>query len=336
MIKLKDIASKCHVSVGSVSKALNGGDDISPETVKRIKKTALEMGYIPNANARILKTNRSYDLGVLFVDKTFSGLKHEYFSSILNAFKKEAESRGYDITFITDQIMGEKKTYLDHVRFRRCDGVVIASVDFKSKEVQELLKSDIPVVTIDYLFDNRTSILSDNQQGTRKLVNYAYSLGHRKIAYIHGENNDVTQRRIVSYYSGLKDCGLKENKGYVKEGVFHSPDVSRILTNELLSLPNPPTCIIYPDDYSMLGGISEIEKEGKKVPDDISIIGYDGINLSRLMRPVFTTYVQDSEAIGKTSATELIDQIENPLTYANKILVVDGKIQLGATVKKID
>ena len=100
MVSMKDISAACGVSVATVSKALNDHHDIGEETKAHIKKVAREMGYHPNSLARALKTNKSYNLGVLFVDEAMSGLTHDYFSHVLDSFKRKAEERGYDITFI--------------------------------------------------------------------------------------------------------------------------------------------------------------------------------------------------------------------------------------------
>ena len=100
MVSMKDIAKKCGVSVATVSKALNDQQDISGETRERIRRVADEMGYLTNASARALKTKRTYNLGILFVDLQNSGLTHEYFAATLNSFRIEAERCGYDITFI--------------------------------------------------------------------------------------------------------------------------------------------------------------------------------------------------------------------------------------------
>ena len=105
MPSLKDLAKECGVSVATVSKALNDQPDIAPATRERIRAAARRMGYLPNAAARALKTNRTYNLGVLFVDEKQSGLTHEYFSAVLDSFKVEAEKRGYDITFINHNII---------------------------------------------------------------------------------------------------------------------------------------------------------------------------------------------------------------------------------------
>ena len=106
MPSLKDLAKECGVSVATVSKALNDQPDIAQATRERIHAAARRMGYLPNAAARALKTNRTYNLGVLFVDEKQSGLTHEYFSAVLDSFKVEAEKRGYDITFINHNVAG--------------------------------------------------------------------------------------------------------------------------------------------------------------------------------------------------------------------------------------
>lgn len=109
MVSMRDIAEKCSVSVATVSKALNNHSDISEETRKKIRQTASDMGYYPNSAARALKTNRSYNIGVLMNDRAHSGLTHEYFSAVLEGVKVESESRGYDITFINTH--NRKMTY---------------------------------------------------------------------------------------------------------------------------------------------------------------------------------------------------------------------------------
>jgi len=335
MIKLKDIAEKCGVSIASVSKALHGGSDINPKTAEEIRKVASEMGYVPNASARLLKTNRSYNIGVLFVDETSSGLEHEYFSTILNAIKEEAESLGYDITFISHRLRNSQLTFYEHAKYRNVDGVIIASVDFKDPEVVKLVESDIPTVTIDYEFNGRSSVVSDNIQGEKDIVDYLVKMGHKKIAFIKGDDTTVTKLRVSSFYKACAEHNIPVNEAFIKQGRYHMPKVSGSVTRELLALDEKPTVIIYPDDYSLLGGITEIEKNGLKVPDDISIVGYDGIKLSRLLRPIVTTFVQNSVEIGRQSARKLIEIIENPKTSLAERIVVKGSLQEGKTVKDI-
>ena len=335
MVTIKDISLRCGVSSATVSKALNGSKEISEETAEYIRKVAREMGYLPNATARALKTKRSNNLGVLFIDKTQSGLAHEYFSKILNSFKVEAERSGFDITFISCNLGQTRMTYLEHCRYRNCDGVVIASVDFHDPSVIELVQSDIPTVTIDHVFDNRTAIMSDNVSSVRELVQHVYEYGHRKIAFIHGEDTSVTQKRLASFFKTCEELGLDIPEEYIKPAIYHDPESSRIATKELLSLKERPTCILYPDDYSFLGGMSEIEKNGLQIPNDISVVGYDGINLAQVLRPRLTTWKQDAEAIGREAASQLIKSIEMPKTYIPQQITIPGQLLIGNSVKKL-
>ena len=336
MVKIKDIAERSGFSIASVSKALHGDSDLNPNTAEYIRNIAKEMGYIPNASARLLKTKRSYNLGVLFVDETSSGLEHEYFSSILNSIKNESEKNGYDITFISHHFGKDYLTFYEHAKYRNVDGVIIASVDFKDPEVVQLVESDIPIITIDYDFNDKSSVVSDNVQGERDIVDYLVKMGHKKIAFIKGDDTSVTQKRVASFYKACAEHNITISDEYVKQGRYHIPKVSGEATRELLALDEKPTIIIYPDDYSLLGGITEIEKHGLKVPDDISIVGYDGIKLSRLLRPIVTTYVQNSEEIGRRSVQKLIEIIENPKMSLAERIVVKGQLQEGQTVKNLN
>ena len=176
MVSLKTIAKQCGVSTATVSKALNDQKDISEETKIRVRETAEQLGYFPNAAARALKTNRSYNIGVLFEEEAGSGLTHEYFSGVLNGFKTQAEKMGYDITFINSCFEKRKMSYYEHCRYRNFQGIAIVCADFESPDVIELMNSDMPVVTIDYVHHNCSAVCSNNIQGMEELVKYIYSV----------------------------------------------------------------------------------------------------------------------------------------------------------------
>ena len=152
MITIRDISRKCGLSVSTVSKALNGYSDVSEKTRNLIIETARELGYIPNAHARALKTNRTYNIGILFVDDQNNGLTHQFFSHVLNGIKSEAENNGYNITFINRRWGAQTITLLQNCKFRRIEGVCIACVEPDDPEVQQLAASDVPVVSIDHIF----------------------------------------------------------------------------------------------------------------------------------------------------------------------------------------
>ena len=333
MVSMKDIARACGVSVATVSKALNGQPDIGEETRVRVSQMAQKMGYMTNSAARALKTNRTYHIGVLFVDERRSGLGHEYFATMLESFKVEAESHGYDITFINHNVGGKPTSYLQHCRYRGVDGVAIACVDFTDPRVRELAESDLPLVTVDHMFNNRLAVVSDNVQGVEALVRYAYEKGHRKIAFLHGEKTSVTQNRLVGFYRACEELGLVIPEEYVRESAFHNPDRCAQDTLDLMNLPERPTCILFPDDYSYVGGMNALRQMGIRVPEDVSVMGYDGIHLARVIG--LTTYWQDTREIGRIAADRLISLIEHPKTTLADRIMVSGRLLEGNTVKQL-
>lgn len=335
MVSMKEIARRCGVSVATVSKALNDYSDVGEETKRMVRQAAEEAGYYLNSSVRGLKTNRTYNLGVLFVDEARSGLTHDYFAAMLESFKVRAESRGYDITFTNCNVNSRKMSYYEHCRYRGVDGVVVACIDFYKAEVQELIHSDLPVVTIDHLFDNRTAILSDNVGGMEELVTYVCQMGHQRIAYIHGAESSVTRSRINSFFRTLARLEINIPDEYVREAGYRDTVSARAITKELLELPVPPTCILYSDDFAAIGGMNAIKDKNLNVPEDISIAGYDGIVVSQVLEPRLTTIQQNTAEIGKLAADHLISQIENPRTAAVEHVTVPGRLIRGESVKRI-
>lgn len=335
-VTIKDVARQCGMSISTVSKVFNGYPDISEETRRQVTKVARDMGYQPNALARALKTNRSYNLGVLFVDENVSGLTHPFFANMLNAFKAEAESKGYDITFINHNIGTTTMTYLEHCRYRNVDGVCLACVDFYSAEVAELVNSDIPSTTVDYVFNNRPCVLSDNSAGIRMLVDYAVSKGHRRIAYIHGQrNSSVTEKRITGFYRAMEAHGLSVPDGYVVEGRYDDVSTTRRLTRELIERADRPTCILLPDDASFFGAYEAARECRLRVPGDLSLAGYDGIRLTQSLHPRLTTVFQDSERMGREAALRLIDRVEHPNTAVSDPMMIPVTLIEGETMNTL-
>ena len=146
MVRLKDVAEACGVSVATVSRALNGLTNGNKERTAMICRTARDMGYYPNAAARTLKTSRSSNIGILYEDR----MNHEYFSSLIDDLRSEAERQGYDLTLIGRDCAGYTDSYYDHARRRNLDGVVVIQADFESVGVIRLASSDMPTVVIDH------------------------------------------------------------------------------------------------------------------------------------------------------------------------------------------
>ncbi len=335
MVSMKEIAEHCGVSVATVSKALGDRTDISAERKEQIRKAAREMGYLPNAAARSLKTHRSYNIGVLFVEEAHSGLTHDYYSFILESFKETVEEQGYDLTFINAHNKSDSAmSYIEHCRYRGFDGIFAACVNFYDPRVIELVQSEIPIVTVDHVFDNKTSVLSDNAGGMRELFKYVYSMGHRKIAYIHGHDSAVTSKRLTSFYMTAEELGLEIPDAYVKEAAYRDSNTTGVEMLELMRMPEDlrPTCVLCPDDYAAFGAVSAARNAGLSIPGDVSIAGYDGIVAASRFDPPLTTISQDTRSIGQKSGESLIRLIEAPKTTPAQQIVIEGSLVKGKTV----
>ncbi len=333
---MKDIALRCGVSMSTVSKALNGRVDVGAAKKEQILKVAKELGYTANSAARALKTNRTYSIGIVFTDLSNSGFMHEFFASTLNHFRMEAERRGYDITFISENMGPANTGYLQHALARGLDGVAIICADFFDPKIQELVRSNLPIISLDHAFNNRAAILSDNMRGLESLVRYVYGKGHRRIAYIHGNPTAVTENRLIGFYRACEALGLAIPNEYITECEYHEPVSCYKATKRLLALPERPTCILFSDDYSYIGGINAIYEAGLRVPEDISIVGYDGIHMAKMVSPKLTTWQQNTEELGRLAAERLIDTIEHPHTTPPKHIVVQGRLLEGETVRQLD
>ena len=322
-VTIKRLAQYCGLSVSTVSKALNGYSDISEETRQQVQAAADALGDHASAIARSLKTGRSYNLGVVYSDDTESGFTHSYFAPILQSFKQEAERRGYDITFIA----GTTMPFVEHCRFRGVDGICIVCTRFDDPEVARLIAGD-------FVFNGCSCIQSENRQGMELLMRHVLAAGHRRIAYVHGEEGTVTEQRIIAYRRAMAEAGLPIPAGYLQKSMYHNPVSAREATLALLSLEERPTCILMPDDYAALGGMDAIRGAGLSIPSDISIAGFDGVPLLQMCVPRLTTVRQDTEAIGIAAAKKLIHLIERPEVTFTETRSIPCRLIEGDTVDR--
>ena len=339
IVSIKTIAEKCGVSIATVSKALNGHTDVGEQTKELVLETAKQLGYMPNSQARALKTNKTYNIGVLLDDKAKSGLTHPFFSAVIDGFRVECAKQGYDITLVNilnSKVGTQKMSCYQHCVYRNVDGVLATCVDFYSEEIMELMDGDMPLLSIDFRRDRSHSVSSNNASGLRSIVEYVYSCGHKKIAYIYGESAQVTTTRLNSYLDTMKELGLSVQPDYLRQGRYTDSELTEKIVTEMLELFDPPTCIILPDDVAAIGARNAAAKLGKSIPGDLSIVGYDGIPLCKLIKPELTTYCQDSYEMGRQAALKLIRLIEKNVPENEPYdILVDGYLSKGNTVGKI-
>ena len=311
MVTLKDIAKKCGVSVASVSKAINHMPGVGAATAKKIRETAKQMGYLPNAAAQALKTNRTFIIGVLLEDDDHHGLLHQFFVNVLDSFKLRMEAQGYDLMLMNRTVGKRTISFLEHARYSNLDGVFVACIDFSDPELLELAEAGVPLVSIDHTYPGHPSVYSDNVDGIRKAVFHAHENGHRKIAFISGAPAGVTNKRTEGYRSALSELGIPYREDYHQVSRYRDIGLTRELTAGLLQLPDRPTCILMPDDHAALGGMMAIREAGLSIPEDISVIGFDGLDYTQYLSPRLTTIRQDVVTIGDKAAELLLIEIEN-------------------------
>lgn len=332
MVTLKDIAQRCGVSIAAVSKALNRMPGVSAQRADEIRRMARKMGYLPNAAARALKTNRSFTVAVLLEDDEHKGLLHDFFVSVLESFKCTMEQNGYDLMLLNRTVGKRQVSYLEHCHYSNIDGVFVACIDFSDPELLALAAANIPLVTIDHSYPNRPCVFSNNEDGVMQAVNYAYSLGHRRIAFISGAEAGVTSRRHAGYLAALEELGIEPRDDYLLFSRYRDTKLTAERTRQLLALSKPPTCILMPDDYAALGGLRAIREMGLRVPEDLSIIGCDGLSATQHMVPRLTTIQQDSQRLGEAAATLLMKSIDTH--RSGKPLADDQVILIPATLLK--
>ncbi len=336
MITIYDIAKVAKVSAATVSKSLNDHSDISEKTKVRVRKLAVEMGYLPNSHARSLITKRSYNIGILLVDEANSGLTHAFFAEILESIRAELETIGYDITFISSGFAGQKNaSFLEHCRYRGVDGVILACIDFDAPQVQELIDSNIPTVSIDKEVQGKSSIMSENYEGIKLSVKHLIQNGHRDIAFIHGQNSStgVTKKRVKGFYDAMEEANIEVQEKWVIEAEYYAWEPTYEAVKKILTMNQGPTAIILPDDYAALAAYRAVSKLNKRVPEDISLMGFDGIEISQAMTPRLSTIKQDTRAMGRLAAQKIVSLVED--NDKEEIIYIPSKLLEGKSVKKL-
>ncbi|WP_410515046.1 LacI family DNA-binding transcriptional regulator [Paenibacillus sp. BR2-3] len=331
MTTIYDIAKKTGYSPTTVSKAFNNYSDVREKTRQDILRTAREMGYVPNAHARTLTTKKSWTIGILFVESTGVGIRHPFFSAVIESFKQVAVAKGYDLMFISKDVGGKQSGYLENCRIRGVDGVVVFLSDYVDPYFQELLDSDLPTVILDFETAQSHTVCSDNSAGALQAMEYLVSLGHRRIAHISGGMNTFPgSRRQLGYEKALEQWDLERRESYIVTGEFYTLEGGYEAMKQLLQLPEPPTAVFASGDLLALGAIMAAKDSGLNVPRDISVVGYDDIDLAKYITPALTTVRQDTALLGSQAAEVLFDTINGTLN-GYKALVLPTEIIVRAS-----
>jgi LacI family transcriptional regulator len=292
---------------------------VSEATRQRVLAAARELDYAPSAAARTLVRRRSQLLGVvLYTGDEHPDLGHPFFQEVLVGFKRGIGALGYDVLlFATEQpgsANGNPHSYLRRARHHNVDGLVLMGVDRSDPEVEKLLQSGIPLIAVDLdvVGEHASHITSDNVGGARLAVRHLHSLGHTRIATISGPaSTKPGADRLLGFRAETRALGLETPQGYEQEGDFYSESGEEAM-RALLALAEPPTAVFAAADMMAIGAIRAVQAAGLNVPRDVSVVGFDDIDIAPLLSPSLTTIRQDKVGLGLTAARAIADQIDNP------------------------
>jgi LacI family transcriptional regulator len=336
MVNIKDVAKKTGFSVATVSKALNGYTDISTHTKNTILKVAGELGYMPNSYGKTLVTKKSFTIGVVFEEQTGIGLSHPFFGEVLSIIKSQIEAHGYDMLLMSKKVGIFVKSYIDHCYQKGVDGVIVISADLDYDNYVRIIESKLPMALIDFENEYKNTVYTNNFKASYDSVMYLYEHGHRKIGYIKGDLNRFTgKERFAGFRKAMEDLNLSVPEEYLYTGSQYLFDEGTKAAGQIADLSDRPTAVICASDTLAIGLMRGLMNLGLKVPDDVSIMGFDDIRIAAQMFPALTTVAQDKKTIGLKASEMLIGQINNPQAPVEHFMV-DGIIVERQTVKNLN
>lgn len=315
MATIKDIAKKAGVSVTTVSRALNGYDDVNEETRKKIKQVAAELSYSPNAVARSLVSRKTRTIGLIISDINRAGAKDAFSYEVLCGINDRAGELNYDLLlFSTNPSKQMEKSYAALCKERNVEGAILSGLRLDDPYLHEVIEQNsFPCVLIDIPRSDKNvaHIISDSRVGAAMAVRHLIDYGHRKIAMINGHDQAfVSKERLEGYRDGLKEYGLNADPRLVYDGKFSEDGGAEAMYQILIQHPDA-TAVFCASDLMALGAMRTLERTGRKVPDDISVIGFDDITIASYCSPKLTTIRQDKYELGYQAAQLLIDMLED-------------------------
>lgn len=306
-VSIKDIARIAGVSFSTVSRALNDSPRVNAGTRERIQRTAADMGYLPSAVARSLVTQRTQALGVVFTSVT-----DPLSAQILHTLEEAARDRGYSLIVSSSGGDPQRESRaIRRLRERRVDGIIVVCGSSGPDPFGGELGAGLAGVTINSAHRGPAShdVQVDHLDGGRQATQHLLELGHRRIGYISGaqEARDSTERR-QGYERALEAWGLAPDPDLVVAG-NRRPLGGAEAVAQLLALPGPPTALFCYNDATALGAIRGIRAAGWHVPQDISVVGFDDIDLAPYVEPPLTTVAQPIERLCLAALDTVLGQI---------------------------
>jgi LacI family transcriptional regulator len=336
MVTIYDIAKKAGVSAATVSKVLNGYTDVSTKTVTKVQRICEDMGYRPNSVARGLATKKSSTIGIFFTDHLNSGFRHPFLQDILASFKQVVGLSGYDLIFFSDDRPNNYlNSFYDRAKNRNVDGVFLMGVPRTDPNLHSLAHSDLPCMAIDLdiLGPRASYITSDNIGGAIKAVDHLVEMGHRDIAFVSDVfSTKPGQDRLIGFRAALEKHQIPIKSEWILNGDFTEKggydSCLRLFEKSKL-----PTAIFCAGDMMAIGAIRALTENGIRVPEDMSVIGFDDVALLRFVKPGLTTIHQNKDLLGRRAASELLKMMKDPNYFPMTSSLVETTLIIRDTVK---
>jgi DNA-binding LacI/PurR family transcriptional regulator len=313
---IRDVAQRAGVSIATVSRAVNGISTVAPELAERVWSAVKEVGYVPNTQARALVSGRSRLLGLVV-----SEITNPFFPELVQEFENLAVEQGYEV-FIgsTNYDPVRTESLVRRMLQRSVDGVAIMTFGIEQELIRKLVDRAFPLVFVDAGPDmpNIRVLKVDYGEGIREAVQHLAALGHRNIAFISGplQMHSALARRDA-FLKSMSELGLKVPLEHIVEGT-HTMEGGIKATDNLLRLREMPTAIVCSNDMTAIGVLHGLHRTTHRVPDDISVVGFDDIHLTQFVLPPLTTVQMSCKHLAAAAVQALRAGIEPALPQAQQ------------------
>lgn len=325
---VKEIAAAAEVSVATVSRALQRPELVSEGTRQRIQEVVKRFGYTPNALARNLRTSRTRLIVALLPD-----IANPFFSEVIRGIEQVAHENGYSVLLgETQSSLVREQAYADMVAARQADGIITMAHRVPSIPMEGRL----PVVNAcEYVKDKAiSSVYIDNIAAASAAVGYLIALGHRDIAFVAGPaTSPICVDREQGYRLALQRADIAMNPSLTVVGDF-SIEAGERAVDLLLSQPSPFSAVFCSNDEMAIGAMRALAARGLRVPEDVSVVGFDDIRFSRYTTPALTTIAQPKNALGREAMSMMIELLNDPEVPARKRILSADLVVRGSTAPR--
>jgi DNA-binding LacI/PurR family transcriptional regulator len=330
IVTIRDVAKRAGVSISTASRALNDSGPVKEKTKMRVLKAAKEINYTPNAIARGLVTRKTGNIGFILPTSVKDGTSNPFYSRVFQGVEAETRERNYHLIFsVFDE--GEKELPR-MVREKNIDAVILAS-KIDEEFILKLKERGIPLVLVDHTIrgENVDSVVIDNFGGACKAVNHLIELGHRRIGFIRGpQDRPSFIQRFEGYKETLNRTGLEYDEKIVWEADLDFDDAYRVMKRKM-KIELFPSAIFAATDIIALAAAKAIREEGLRIPQDVSLVGFDDILQAKQARPSLTTIRVFKQEMGRVAVRKILESIDNITRKPTQTVILTELVVRGST-----